>query len=77
MLRKNGVFGFPAIPKNMKKCDACILGKHSKKPFQESKLKACRELEMIHCSLCGPMHVPSPNGNKYLITFVDDNTIIC
>ena len=29
LLRKNGVFGFPTIPKEKNKCDACILGKHS------------------------------------------------
>ena len=33
LLRKNGVFGFPTIPRKMNKCDACILGKHSKQPF--------------------------------------------
>ena len=27
LLRKNGVFGFPTIPKEKSKCDACILDK--------------------------------------------------
>ena len=26
LLRKNGVYGFPTIPKQRSKCDACILG---------------------------------------------------
>ena len=30
LLRKNGVYGCPTIPKQRNKCDACILGKHSK-----------------------------------------------
>jgi len=29
-LNKNGVSSFPTIPKNLKECEACILGKHSK-----------------------------------------------
>ena len=33
LLRKNVVYGFPTIPKHRNKCDACILGKHSKQPF--------------------------------------------
>ena len=33
LLRNNCGFGFSATTKKMKKCDACILGKHSKQPF--------------------------------------------
>jgi len=33
MLKKSGFFGFPAIPKDLKQCDAYILGIHSKQPF--------------------------------------------
>ena len=33
LLRNNCGFGFPATTKKMSKCDACILGKHSKQPF--------------------------------------------
>ena len=77
LLRKNGVYGFPTIPKKRNKRDACILGKHSKQPFQESKFRACRKLELIHLGLCGPMPIPSTNGNKYLMTFVDDYSRMC
>ena len=72
LVEKEGVYAFPTIPKNMNKCDAYILGKHSKQPFQESKFKACVNLELIHSNLCGPMPVPSTNGNMYLMTFVYD-----
>jgi hypothetical protein len=27
--------------------------------------------------LCGPMLVPSANGNKYMMTFIDDYTRMC
>jgi hypothetical protein len=30
LLRKNGVSGLPIIPRKVKQCDACILGKHNK-----------------------------------------------
>jgi hypothetical protein len=33
LLKNNGVSGLPTIPRNLKQCDACILGKHSKQPF--------------------------------------------
>ena len=33
LLKKNGVFGFPTIPRKLKQCDSYTLGKHSKQPF--------------------------------------------
>ena len=77
LLRKNGVYGLPNIPEKRNKCDACILGKHSKQPFKESKFRACRKLELIHSNLCVPMPIPSANGSKYLMTFVDDYLRMC
>ena len=77
LLRNNGVYGFLTIPKQRNKCDACILGKHSKHPFQESKLRVCGKLELIYSDLCGPMPIPSTNGNKYLMNFVDDYSRMC
>jgi hypothetical protein len=74
ILRKNGVFGLPTIPRKLKQYDACILGKHSKQPFRDSTSRACRELEMIHFDLCGPMPVPSANGNKYIMSFIGNYT---
>ena len=77
LLKKNGVYGLPTIPKRRNKCDACILGKHSKQSFQESKFRVCRKLELVHYNLCFPMPIPSTNGNKYLVTFVDDYSRMC
>jgi hypothetical protein len=58
LLRKNGVSGLPTIPRKLKQCDACILGKHRKQPFHDSTSRSCRKLESIHYDLRGPMHVP-------------------
>jgi hypothetical protein len=77
LLKKNGVSGFPTIPRNLKQCDACILGKHRKQPFHDSTSRACRKLGLIHSDLCGPMPVPSANGNKYIMSFIDDYTRMC
>jgi hypothetical protein len=58
-------------------CNACILGKHCKQPFYGSTSRASRKLGLIHSDLCGPMPVQSANGNKYLLTFIDDYTRMC
>ena len=34
-------------------------------------------LELIHSDLCGPMPILSANGNKYLMTFIDDYSRMC
>jgi hypothetical protein len=44
LLNKNGVSGFPTIPRNLKHCEACILGKHNKQHFHDSSPRACRKL---------------------------------
>jgi hypothetical protein len=77
LLRKNVAFGLPIIPRKLKQCDTCILGKHNKQPFHDSTSRACRKLELIHYDLCSPMIVPSANGNKYIMNFVDDYTKMC
>ena len=74
LLKKNCVAGLPTVLRKLKQCDACILGKHSKQSFHDSHSRAHRKLELIHSDLCGPMHVPSANGNKYIMTFIDDYT---
>jgi hypothetical protein len=36
-----------------------------------------RKIGLIHSDLCGLMIVPSKNGNKYLMNFIDDYTRMC
>ena len=36
LLKKNGVTGFPTIPRILKQCDSCMLGKHRKQSFHDS-----------------------------------------
>ena len=67
----------PTILRKPKECDACILGKHSEQPFHDSHSRAHRKLELIHSDLCGPTPIASTNGNKYMMTFIYDNTKMC
>jgi hypothetical protein len=76
LLRKNSVYGFPTIPRKSKECNACIFGKHKKQLFHDSTSRACRKLALIHSDLCGPMLVPSANGNKYIMNFIYDYTMM-
>ena len=77
LLKKNGVTGLPTIPRKLPQFDACILGKHNKQYFHDSHSRAHRKLELIHFDLCGSMPLPSANGNKYMMTFIDDYTRMC
>jgi hypothetical protein len=77
LLRKNSVSCLLTILIRLKQCDVCILGKHNNQPFHDSTSRACRRLELIHSNLCGPMLVPSTNGNKYIMTFIDYYTRMC
>ena len=52
-------------------CVDCIKGKQTK----HNKKGATRSnelLEIIHTDIWGPFDVPSFNGEKYFITFIDD-----
>jgi hypothetical protein len=75
-LKKNGVFGLPTIPTNLKQCEACILGKH-KQAIHVSTSRESKNLELIHFDLCGPMHVASNFGNKYIMNFIGNYTRMC
>jgi len=77
LLRKNGVSGFPTIPRKLKQCDAYILRKHNKQPFHDSTSRACRKIELVHYDFCVPIHVPFANENKYVMSFIDDYTRMC
>ena len=77
LLRNNGVSGLPTIPRKLKQCDSCILGKHNKQLSHDSTSRECRKLELIHSYFCITMPIPCENGNKYIIKFIDDYTIMC
>ncbi|GKB12112.1 retrovirus-related pol polyprotein from transposon TNT 1-94 [Tanacetum coccineum] len=54
-------------------CLACAMGKskkHSHKPKADDTNQ--EKLFLLHMDLCGPMHVQSVNGKKYILVIVDD-----
>ncbi|GKF12727.1 retrovirus-related pol polyprotein from transposon TNT 1-94, partial [Tanacetum coccineum] len=54
-------------------CSACAMGKskkHSHKPKANDTNQ--EKLFLLHMDLCGPMHVQSVNGKKYILVIVDD-----
>lgn len=71
--RKNMVRGLPIIPETSGVCEACQLGKMSRKPFPTGQAwRASKKLELVHTDVCGPMMNPSPDNSKYFILFIDD-----
>lgn len=64
---------FKVVDKN--NCIACVEGKQARKPFKKVAFnRADSPLGLIHIDLCGPMSVTSFQGNKYMLTLVDDYT---
>ncbi|GJR38539.1 integrase, catalytic region, zinc finger, CCHC-type containing protein [Tanacetum coccineum] len=54
-------------------CSACLLGKSKKHSHKHKSEDTNQEkLYMLHMDLCGPMHVESINGKKYILVIVDD-----
>nr|GEV50745.1 copia protein [Tanacetum cinerariifolium] len=54
-------------------CSACAMGKSTKKSHKpKSEDNNQEKLYMLHMDLCGPMHVESVNGKKYILIIVDD-----
>nr|GEX94919.1 retrovirus-related Pol polyprotein from transposon TNT 1-94 [Tanacetum cinerariifolium] len=54
-------------------CSACAMGKSRKKSHKPKSEDTNHEkLYLLHMDLCGPMHVESVHGKKYIIVIVDD-----
>ncbi|CAM8940925.1 unnamed protein product [Rhodiola kirilowii] len=53
-------------------CVDCIKGKQTKHIVKKSATRSTQLLELIHTDICGPFDIPSWNGEKYFITFIDD-----
>jgi hypothetical protein len=53
-------------------CEACLIGKMAKNPFNEFVERASDLLEIIHSDVCGPMSVPACGVFHYFVTFIND-----
>lgn len=68
---KNSSFG---------ECEICIQGKLTRvpsKPCDKNVSRTTQRLEIVHSDVCGPFKQPSLNGNKYIVTFIDDYSRYC
>ncbi|GJX97171.1 retrotransposon protein, putative, ty1-copia subclass [Tanacetum coccineum] len=54
------------------KCESCISGKMTKKPFNNNIERATYLLGLIHTDVCGPLRHVSRKGASYFLTFTDD-----
>ena len=52
-------------------CVECIKGKYTKVK-KNGALRATELLECIHSDIWGPYSIPTINGHKYFISFIDD-----
>nr|KYP65239.1 hypothetical protein KK1_011471 [Cajanus cajan] len=61
------------VPKNKKKivCKECCYGKIHELPFSSSTTTFTTPLQMIYSDLWGPSPIPSSNGSRYYMHFVD------
>nr|GFA07415.1 retrovirus-related Pol polyprotein from transposon TNT 1-94 [Tanacetum cinerariifolium] len=54
-------------------CSACAMGKSTRKTHKPKSEDTNQEkLYLLHMDLCGPMHVKSVNGKKYILVIMDD-----
>ena len=53
-------------------CEACLMGKMARAPFNGVVERATDLLEIIHTDVCGPMSILSRGGFLYFTTFTDD-----
>ncbi|GJX62247.1 retrotransposon protein, putative, ty1-copia subclass [Tanacetum coccineum] len=54
------------------KCESCISGKMTKKPFNNNIERATDLLGLIHTDVCEPFRHVSRKGASYFLTFTDD-----
>lgn len=78
MAADNLVEGLPLMANVKKIYDVCMYGKQKNVPFlKTSTWRATQRLQLIHTDLGGPMKIPSLNGSKYYILFIDDYLRFC
>ncbi|GJR74516.1 retrovirus-related pol polyprotein from transposon TNT 1-94 [Tanacetum coccineum] len=54
-------------------CSSCELSKAKKSSYKTKIVPSSkRRLHLLHMDLCGPMHVESIKGKKYILAIVDD-----
>jgi len=74
MLDKNLVEGFSVnMQTKIPDCVTCTKSKQTVEPFSKTAKRKTEPGELTHIDVWGKYSVPSINGNKYYILFVDDS----
>lgn len=55
-------------------CDACVLAKQHKLPFDNSSSYASKIFELVHMDLWGPYRTQAYCGARYFLTVLDDHS---
>lgn len=50
------------------------MGKPTQSPATSSFHRAPQLLDLVHSDILGPIHLPTVNGKKYILSFIDDHT---
>ena len=53
-------------------CQTCAAGRQHRETMTGVRQKATTLLETIHSDICGPMRTPTPSGERYFVTFIDE-----
>lgn len=62
------------IDRSSEVCSICVEGKLTKLPHNSHRRRTIRPLQLIHSDVMGPIAPASGEGEKYIITFIDDYT---
>nr|GEV11829.1 hypothetical protein [Tanacetum cinerariifolium] len=74
LVKNNLVQGLPKMKfEKHHLCSACEQGKiHRKHHKSKTAFASNKPLYLLHMDLCGPMHIESINGKRYVLVVVDD-----
>ena len=72
---KKMVKGIPAIDHPDQLCEACLLGKHSRRSFlKQSTLRSTKPLQLVHANVCEPIKPHSIVKSFHFVLFIDDDS---
>jgi transposase InsO family protein len=53
-------------------CEVCVLGKQTRESYARSPATATERLEIVHMDVVGELPVPGAEGERYMLTVLDD-----